>query len=142
MKPLVRASLCVLLLTLTALSVPATGASADTIDQCYGTRIEKKDLTNPDGTKKGYVELWYSSRDGGTNCVMTYNDTPGCNLVTNAYLTVEGRARQSDEGMFCIYAGGVRAKNTNGKCVQFSGYVGLSNGSKGWRYSSGWVHCG
>lgn len=105
-------------------AVTTTSARADIIDHCYGNRVAKHRMEKVrNGQKKGRVELWYSSRSGGTSCVMTYHGRDGRAQV-GAWLQVNGRGVKQDRGVYRYYAGGVRQKHTRGHCVTYGGWAG------------------
>lgn len=99
----------------------AQSAQANVIDHCYGTRVAKHRL-HIHGTpfKMGRTELWYSPKSGGTSCVMTYNGHKGTQYTVAALRVGKGRMK-SDSGYYKYYAGGMRTKHSNGKCVKFGG---------------------
>lgn len=114
-------------------------SKAKTVSHCTGTKLESKALKF-DGKKRGHVELWYSSKDNGTNCVITYDDAKGKRLMS-ASLVVQNRKSSGDVGTFEHYAGGAAVTNTNGQCVQWGGYAYF--GGKQFMYiNDRWTHCG
>lgn len=129
----------------TLLATPAAAASHGPIkSQCTGTRQESYPL-NDGGRQIGRVELWYSSVNGGQNCVMTYNSLAG-SVHTEAEIFIDDDGdgdwdRNSwDRGNYSTYAGASYRDNTNGKCVWVYGQV--SGGGYFDEFGSGWVHCG
>ena len=112
---------------------------AKVVPHCTGSKLESKPLTGPGGKTRGHVELWYSSADGGTNCVITYDDASGSRLMS-ATLVVQDRNTASDTKTYEHYAGGAAVTQTNGKCVQWGGYVFF--GKKQFGYiNDRWTHC-
>lgn len=123
---------------LTALTT--TSAHADIVGHCYGNRVAKHRMElASSGKKKGRVELWYSSRSGGTSCVMTYHGRSG-RTFTGAWLQVKGRGVKQDRGVYRYYAGGVRQKHTRGHCVMFGGWAGHNKRPYASWLPKGWVH--
>jgi hypothetical protein len=129
------------------------GRQGPIADHCSGTKLETRILKDKLVTHRrvGRVELWYSPADGGTNCVITYNEVPG-KALTYAYLIVDdnknrdntGRTEKGDrvsydQDDYEYYAGASYRRNTNGKCVRFGGSVIARQGNDG--FGSGWVHC-
>lgn len=119
-------------------------------DHCVGTRIATHVLKNDRGVKIGRVELWYASRAGGQNCVMTYNYGAG-KRFTGTFLRVDDNGdlradrSSSDEGSYQYYAGGSYRNYTNGDCVQWGGMVYGPYPAKHWdddSFVSRWGHCG
>lgn len=124
------------------LAAPVQTAQAAGV--CGGSRIDSKPLTSSGGSVKGHVELWYSSANNGTNCVVTYDDTTGRNNM-KAQIQVSGGSVRCDPsgcgwGYYETYAGPVTVTNTNGKCIWF--YGAMVNYSTEYKYASGWSHCG
>jgi len=119
---------------------------------CWGTKQETRILRAHVGNQRiGRVELWYSPEQGGTNCVITYNEVAG-KATTYAYLIVDDNRNRDntgrkepgdrvayDEGYYEYYAGASYLRNTNGKCVRFGGSVLARAGDDS--FGSGWVHC-
>lgn len=119
-------------------------------DHCVGNKMRpNKPLINGYGKKIGHIELWYSSRNGGQKCVMTYNHGKGTR-VTQATLWADDNRdggddrRASDRGRYEYYAGGAFLNQTNGSCVQFYGEVlgpnPKSSKDDAWAISS-WGNC-
>ncbi|WP_154402214.1 hypothetical protein [Ornithinimicrobium cavernae] len=117
-----------LVLSATMMAGTATSASAAekglVRDSCIGTRIHHKPLVNGYGNTIGRVELWYSPRNGGQNCAMTYNYAKG-KRFTGTFLVVD-RDRNNisyDDGWYEHYAGGAYRNGTDGHCVRYGGFV-------------------
>lgn len=125
-----------------AAAAPAAQAAktkAKIVAHCTGTKLESKALTNGNGKSRGHTELWYSTKDNGTNCVITYDDASGSRMMS-ATLVVQDRLTSSDTAVYSSYAGGAAVTNTNGKCVQWGGYVLF--GKKQFMYTNDvWSHC-
>ncbi len=137
----VAISLCV--------TAPATASQHGPIkSSCSGTKLKTRVLKDDRGTRVGRVELWYSAANGGTNCVITYNGTSGKRNM-EAFLKVDDdgdRASADEDDRFAwdrdpyeSYAGAVYWPRTNGKCVQWGGYVQVGMLYHG--FKSRWVFC-
>ena len=111
-------------------------------DHCVGSRIASHNIVNKSGKVLGHTELWYSSINGGQNCVMTYNT--GDRPFTQTYLwrlVKKGGladAAAGDSGFYQYYAGGSFVNNTDGRCVTWGGQVG----DFAWFSNPDGVHCG
>lgn len=124
-------------LAATGLVAAAPAAHADLVSQCYGNQVAGSPwVIKKNGAAIGRVEVWYSSLDGGTNCVMTRNYQPGRQWTMARLKIADGRAR-TDEDNFKLYAGGVRFKHTNHKCIKWAGMVS----GVGW-VQNNWANCG
>lgn len=124
-------------LAMTGLLAGAPPASADLVSQCYGNQVAGSPwVISRHGVAIGRVEVWYSSKDGGTNCVLTRNYQSG-RQQTMARLTIADGRTQTDNSLYWLYAGGVRFKNTNHKCIKWAGTVS----GYGW-VQNNWVNCG
>lgn len=125
--------------------VTAPQASAALKSSCSGTRIENIPLRGINtGTYLGNTELWYSSANGGTNCVITHINVSGVKLA-QAVLVVQRDGADSIEnnsGAFTQYAGASYFTNTNGHCIKWSGgiWANVDNDAAG--SPNTWVHCG
>jgi hypothetical protein len=118
---------------------PKAKSVAKVVSTCTGTRLESKPLRNAAGKQRGHVELWYSSADGGTNCVQTYDDASGKRQMS-ATLVVQDRPTSSDTATYETYAGGAAVTQTNGQCVQWGGYVWFGKTHYGY-VNDRWTHC-
>ena len=81
--------------------------------------------------------VYLEYNNDGHNCVVTMLKHPdGKRHDLGAYLQVQGYPRVSDVGSYTTYAGPVR-QSAKGKCVQWSGYSGIDDGT----YVSPYEHC-
>lgn len=117
-------------------TIPASAAHAVTV--CPGYRLEWKNLRNAAGQAMGHVELWYSPANGGTNCVVTYDDVSGSNNM-KAEVQLMGGSVRRDAGYYGGYAGPVTVTGADRKCVWF--YGELDRFGIYYTYASGWGHC-
>jgi hypothetical protein len=118
--------------------VQAPAASAAT--SCTGSRIDSMPL-KAGSASAGRAELWYSAANGGTNCVIVYDNLAGSHVI-GAYID-RGNAGgwdKSDVGTYQYYAGPISLTNMSGTCVSWGGnmYVGNSYYSA-FQFNS---HCG
>lgn len=120
--------------TLVAIAPSASAAG------CSGTRISTMPLKA--GTKTaGQAELWYSSSNGGTNCVIVYDQLSGSHDMA-AYIDrgSAGGWDKTDVGTYTYYAGPVSLTNMSGTCVSWGGDMIVGNTYySAFRYN---VHCG
>jgi hypothetical protein len=131
----------------------APAASAGTIEKhgyvrdsgCYGRIIDSKSIVG-DFRTLGRVELWYSSRNGGENCVITRSSVGRAEMLAALDLDMYGNKRwsspdvySSDYGIYDRYAGGAYRSHADGRCVRFHGIIwwGGDSGS----YDSAFGHC-
>ncbi|WP_050669139.1 hypothetical protein [Luteipulveratus halotolerans] len=137
-----------------ALSSNAEAASSvrySVTSQCKGTIIDSGYLR---GGLNGQVgggkwQLWYSPKNGGTNCVVVYDNLPGKHSMS-AGLRLSGTSKgKTDAGTFNTFAGGVQATDANNRCVIMSGHVNTGRYSlatmvnkKGKVVSGVKTHCG
>jgi hypothetical protein len=145
----VVAVLAVLLQTLPAEATHLAG--------CYGTRQEHVPLSYG-STVIGYVDLYYSSANNGTNCVKTVSAGPSAGvskfMIAKVYRCT-GRAgstcvdnlggfdqRDEDKGNFQSYAGPVSVTGTSSRCVSFVGLVTWNGREVSGGSSPKAVHCG
>ena len=124
---LVVAGLAVVGLTLTGV-LSAAPAQAAIVQQCTGS-IQK--VHTIDGY--GRVEVWYSPKNGGTNCVMVYDLLPGAHYM-QARIRIPNSAKDvSDVGTYEYYAGGAQISGTDGKCIEIDAFIRVS-GAYSFRY--------
>lgn len=139
---------------LASLLALAPAASAGTIGKhgyvrdsgCYGSRIDTHDLVNSQG-KLGRVELWYSTRNGGENCVITRSSVGRVEMIARLDVDMDGSRSwtsgdvySADHGVYNSYAGGAYRSPSNGRCVRFFGLIDRG-GSNFDDYTSSWGHC-
>lgn len=135
--------LATVLATVAALGLfasPAQAASYGPIkSSCSGTKLATFNLTSG-MTIFGKTELWYSSANGGTNCVITHNlSGPGAWVEVHLQLD-DGRAA-GDSGYYGSYAGASYLTNADGHCVKVTGYVAPELGGYS-RVITPWRNCG
>lgn len=111
---------------LAAVAVTPAHAAGHVIDHCYGHRVNKWEL-GATSHNMGRLELWYSHRSGGTSCVMVYDERKGRHFM-KAQIAVGKHKYHTDKGRYRYFAGGVRIKHTNGKCI-------AARGAAGWKGS-------
>jgi hypothetical protein len=133
-------------------------AGAATLATCSGSRQEHLPLTSS-GTVIGYVDLYYSSANNGTNCVRTVSAGPSVGVTKFMLAKVyrcTGRAgstncsdggggfdrRDEDKGQFTSYAGPVSVTGTSGRCISFNGVVTWNGREIAAGPSPKAVHCG
>ncbi|GGL94212.1 hypothetical protein [Nakamurella endophytica] len=132
----------------------APAAAAGTIDKvgkvrdsgCAGRMIDHKAIIGETGRRLGQVELWYSSRNGGENCVITRSSVGRAEMIASLEVDRDGNKRWSsgdvrsaDHGVYNSYAGGAYRTGTNRHCVRFQGLIWRS-GDSGSAVSR-WSHC-
>lgn len=113
---------------------------------CAGRVIDGKDITGDTGRKLGRVELYYSSRNGGENCVITRSSVGRAEMAAVLDVDKDGNKRwssgdvtSSDYGKYDSYAGGAYRTGTDRHCVRFQGLIWKS-GDSGSAISS-FKHC-
>ena len=152
-----RVVLSMVVLAAAGLFAQVAPASATHIPGCYGTRIEHVPLKY-DTTVVGYVDLYYSSSNGGTNCVKTISAGPSAGvskfMLAKVYRCTGGAGstcvdgfggfdqRDEDKGNFASYAGPVSVTNTSARCVSFVGLVTWGGRQISAGSSPKAVHCG
>ncbi|MFD8010498.1 hypothetical protein [Streptomyces sp. NPDC058955] len=112
------ASLAVIAMTVAGLIGFAPSASAGDYG-CAGSLVYSKNLTGPGNEVWSTAKLYYSSANGGTNCmVLVAKKYAGIKHYMYAMLRVDGRTGSHvNEGQFAWYAGPVVRTNTDGHCV-------------------------
>jgi hypothetical protein len=135
----VMAAICSTLLFASP-AVAAEGISSS----CSGTVVSQAGLWLPGGNQVGRVELWYSSANGGTNCVITRSYLGSKTAGIGAYLWLDdGRSIYDASSSYDSYAGGAWISNASGVCVKYKGEVVNASGSiaSGGRTGT-WGNCG
>lgn len=135
----------------------AVPAQATHISGCYGTRLEHLPIKAGTATV-GYVDLYYSSANNGTNCVKT--TSAGASVGVTKFMLAKiyrctGAAgsncsdstggfdqRDEDKGQFQSYAGPASVTGTSGRCISFVGLVTWGGYELGAGSSPRAVHCG
>lgn len=86
---------------------------------CSGSQVYSKNLIGPGGEVWSTARIYYSTANGGTNCiVLVAKKYAGVRHYMSVTLWVDGRSgSKEDDGNFVSYAGPVTQTNTNGKCV-------------------------
>jgi hypothetical protein len=156
MHRLFRTVIAMAVLTLAGSLLQAMPANATHIAGCYGTRQEHVPLKSGT-TVIGYVDLYYSSANNGTNCVKTTSAGPSAGVTKFMLAKIyrcTGRAgslcsdaggfdqRDEDKGQFQSFAGPVSVTGTSGRCVSFVGLVTWAGQQIGGGSSPRAVHCG
>ena len=124
-------------------AAPASAAEGIS-SSCSGTVVAQAGLWLPGGNQAGRVELWYSSANGGTNCVITHSYLGTKTAGIGAYLWLDdGRSNSDASASYDSYAGGAWISNASGVCVKYKGEVVSSSGAiaSGGRTGS-WGNCG
>lgn len=101
-----------------ALLAPQTASAAPSYS-CPGHEVATyRHYWKTGGPTYGYTHLYYSSANGGTNCIAY---VPSLDVGTKRYMGLEFRftAGGRNYGDFAYYAGPVVATNMDGKCVYF-----------------------
>ncbi len=133
-----------LALLCTTSALVAVAPEAEAASPCPGSRVGKYQLYAggevPDHFKHGHIEVWYSSANGGTNCVLVYDDVAGKHWMTVGVRLSSGRKSHTDSGRFHTYAGPVKVTKTKGKCISLYGEV--INKGVSYRRALNKVHCG
>lgn len=124
-----------------------TVSTASAASGCPGSLVGTYYLKQTNGTVMSTARVYYSSANGGTNCV---TNTAGLyyGKVTQLSATIERNnltGRKSDMGDYRYYAGPVTVTGTNGRCINID--VSASNGpSSGhtiiWQRAWYNIHCG
>ena len=103
---------------------------------CAGRMIDQEDILGQTGRKLGRVELWYSSRNGGENCVITRSSVGRAEMTAALDVDRDGNRRwssgdqtSSDYGKYDRYAGGAYRTGTDRHCVRFQGLMWTSTDS-------------
>lgn len=124
------------------LASPASAAEGIS-SSCSGTVVAQDTLWLPGGNQVGRVELWYSSANGGTNCVITHSYLGSRTDGIGAYLWIQdGRNIADASSSYDSYAGGAWISNASGLCVKYKGEVVLDGTvATGGRWGS-WGNCG
>lgn len=98
--------------------------------------IDHKAIYGETGRRLGQVELWYSSRNGGENCVITRSSVGRAEMVAALDVDKDGNKRwssgdvtSSDYGKYDSYAGGAYRTGTDRHCVRFQGLIWKSGDS-------------
>ncbi|MEV3927702.1 hypothetical protein [Actinomadura coerulea] len=130
------ATLACSVLASTGLVVNTTPASASSPCGSAYSLIDVYALKNSAGTRKGTLELYYSS-SSRKNCVLTYGYGAWANTKNFklAGIARYGQTFISDRGDYVYYAGPVYLY-APGSCISVVGYVDDATGA--W----GPVHCG
>ncbi|MEU7057011.1 hypothetical protein [Streptomyces sp. NPDC046197] len=127
---------------LSLVAAPAASALPEGAYGCSGNEIGTYAIKDTDGSTWGTLHLYYSSADGGTNCLV--------NVAKKYYgqrHMIEVTIKQGDRGdsdrnhFYYEYAGPVHLNRMNGKCVTVSGWVTAPNNGKavGDQWTN--VHC-
>lgn len=141
-----------------AVLLQALPADAATLATCSGTRQEHLPVMSG-STVVGYVDLYYSSANNGTNCVRTVSAGPSAGvtkfMLAKVYRCTGGAGstncsdggggfdrRDEDKGRFASYAGPVSVTGTAGRCVSFFGIITWGGRDLGAGPSPRAVHCG
>ncbi len=96
------------------------GGRGATDGRLYGT-VNGVRVAHP----TAYWQLYYSPANGGTNCVMTFDNRPGSSQMSAVASNPATQLRNGanlhwrwDLGSYTTYAGGAAIYQMNGKCVQ------------------------
>ena len=126
-----------------ATSLIANVPAAEAASPCPGTRVGKYQLYAggevADHMRHGYIEVWYSSARGGTNCVLVYDNAAGRHRMT-VQAGISGKASRSDSGRYYTYAGPITFSGTDRTCISL--YAEVINGGTSYRRAMNRVHCG
>lgn len=128
MKPLTRLASGALALatSLAALTVvapsaqaaysPAVGGTGSLPKSCKGSYVGGTDPRSS-AAQKFRVDVFYSSANGGTNCVIFYNNTGVRSAMRLKVETADFRSYATDVGNYISYAGPVAVSGTAKKCI-------------------------
>ncbi|MFC7024202.1 hypothetical protein ACFQHV_13735 [Promicromonospora thailandica] len=120
-------------------AVAAQGVSPS----CSGSIVHQAGLWLPGGNQVGRVELWYSSANGGTNCVITRSFLGSKTDGIGAYLWLQdGRNVFDSSASYNSYAGGAWISNAAGVCVKYKGEVVLNGDVATGGRPGSWGNCG
>ncbi len=124
------------LLALGLVVLTPSGAWAAT---CGGSLIAHNPIKNGSGTVLGYVDVYYSSASGGTNCVRTNSAGPTYGvakfMLAKVYRCTGGAGsncsdgsggfdqRDEDKGTYSYYAGPVSVTGTANRCISYVGLI-------------------
>jgi hypothetical protein len=135
----VMAAIC----TTVLFAAPASAAEGIS-PSCSGAIVAQAPVKLPNGTQVGRVELWYSSANGGTNCVITRSSLGSSTGGIGAYLWLQdGRSIYDASASYNSYAGGAWISNAAGICVKYKGEVVNASGAVGTGGRTGsWGNCG
>ncbi|MGI5377110.1 hypothetical protein ACQEV2_23270 [Streptomyces sp. CA-251387] len=123
------------------MAAPSASAAADAYG-CPGSQIDTYNIKDENGSTWGSIYLYYSSANGGTNCVINMTKKYA---GQRHYMDVKlwhSSDDDKDEGYFYEYAGPALVTNSNGKCITLSGWVADPGYNKivGDQWQN--VHCG
>ncbi len=134
-------------LAVTASGMGLTAAESHAASSCSGRLVGSYELyaggEAPDGYVHGQMDIYYSTADGGTNCLVTRANNAG---EGRKYMKAEIGPTDSaqtdvDENYYYSYAGPVVVTGTAGRCVTAYGEVIATDGTSYRRALNG-VHCG
>ncbi|MEU3664100.1 hypothetical protein AB0E77_30820 [Streptomyces sp. NPDC032940] len=126
---------------LNLVAAPSASAAAEAYG-CPGSQIDTYNIKDENGSTWGSIYLYYSSANGGTNCVINMTKKyAGQRHYMDVKLWHSGDS-DKDEGYFTQYAGPATVTNSNGKCITLSGWVAdpAYNKIVGDQWQN--VHCG
>lgn len=132
-------------------------ASATHIPGCSGTLIEHLPITSS-GSTVGYLDVYYSTANGGTNCAKTVSSGASygvpkfmlakiyrctgpagsfCSEGAGGYDQVD-----QDRGTYRYYAGPVSVTYTSGRCISYAGLITWDGVENAAGSSPRATHCG
>lgn len=123
-------------------AAPTASAAVQGAYGCAGSEIDTYNIKDTDGSVWGTLHLYYSSANGGTNCVVNV-----ARKYSGQRHLLEVSIRQGDrfkkqEDYFYEYAGPVSLTSMDGHCVTVSGWVTAPNNGKAVGDQWANVHCG
>lgn len=115
-----------------------TGPNGYITETCPGSVINSGKVP---GHPTATWNLWYSSANGGTNCVKVYDNTGGSHFM-EAMIRPAGNYHDGarDSGTFTTYAGGSAVKKMAGRCVGMT--VAIEDNGKRYEKNVNSFHCG
>ncbi|MFI9101243.1 hypothetical protein ACIGXA_12030 [Streptomyces fildesensis] len=129
----------------TLLAAPIASAAPAANYGCAGSKIDTYTVADSRfGGTWGYVNLYYSSSNSGTNCAV-YVATKYVGTVHGMEIEIK-RSNQSswisDNGRYTKYAGPVTVGGTNGTCIDLEVKSEAPDASVGFGSEFLGVHCG
>ncbi|CAG7571346.1 hypothetical protein FB554_3252 [Barrientosiimonas humi] len=121
-----------------------TGPNGYISSSCSGSLINSGRLYSSNGTRHSTAQwrLYYSSSNGGTNCLVLNDNIWGSHDMTAAiryaYNYNDGA---KDSGVFANYAGASNLKNAAGRCIGITVSLTEHDGTV-YSYNRESFHCG
>jgi hypothetical protein len=153
------ATILAVALTFAGLTFAAAPAAQAAGYGCDGTQIDSYAVKTSTGTTYGYLYLYYSSANGGTNCAVTVDTYFGSGvkkwMEVNIYRCVAGKkagqrcdiidtfdGSNSDFGNYYSYAGPRSVTGTASRCIMVEGRIDNPSGTNSAFARTLATHCG